>query len=56
MRIDGIVSFLEKKTGAQGLMDGGVYCLFKKAFQSIPFPSKFSFEKDFLEQYITKEI
>lgn len=51
---ESIVSFLEKKTGAQGLINGGVYCLFKKAFESIPFPSKFSFEKEFLEQYITE--
>jgi D-glycero-alpha-D-manno-heptose 1-phosphate guanylyltransferase len=48
---DQIISFLEKRHYASGLINGGVYALNKAVFESISFPEKFSFEKDFLEVY-----
>lgn len=49
-----IITFREKSPGSSGLINAGVYCLFKNAFMSIPFPDKFSFEKDFLEQFLSE--
>jgi D-glycero-alpha-D-manno-heptose 1-phosphate guanylyltransferase len=49
---DLITTFHEKKENASGLINGGVYCLFKKAFQSIPFPTRFSFETAYLENHL----
>jgi D-glycero-alpha-D-manno-heptose 1-phosphate guanylyltransferase len=46
---DAIVSFQEKTPGGSGLINAGVYCLFKNSFLRHPFPEVFSFEKDFLE-------
>mgnify|MGYP001120964238 CR=1 FL=1 len=34
-----------------GLINGGVYVLNKISFLQLPFPDKFSFEKDYLETY-----
>lgn len=47
-----IARFEEKKIGGSGLINGGVYCVYRKAFESIPFPDVFSFEKDYLEKFI----
>lgn len=47
-----ITAFEEKKQGASGYINGGVYCLFRNSFLNIPFPQKFSFEKDYLEKFI----
>lgn len=44
-----IRSFEEKKPLASGLINGGVYCISKAAFLSLPLPARFSFEKDYLE-------
>lgn len=45
-----ITAFSEKKEGlANVLINGGVYLLSKPTFINQTFPSKFSFEKDFLE-------
>jgi D-glycero-alpha-D-manno-heptose 1-phosphate guanylyltransferase len=51
---DEIESFEEKKENTSGLINGGVYCVYRKAFENIPFTKKFSFEKDFLEKYISE--
>ena len=50
-----IKAFQEKKQYAFGLINGGVYVVNKDAFFSIPFPEKFSFEKDYLEKYYLSE-
>ncbi len=49
-----ILSFEEKQAGASGLINGGVYCLFKHSFLNIPFDQTFSFEKDYLEKFINE--
>lgn len=48
---DCIVSFQEKKQYTEGLINGGIYLLRKKAFFEKALPEKFSFEKDYLEKY-----
>jgi len=45
-----IVAFNEKKPVKQGLINGGVYVLNKGMFSNPLFPTKFSFEKDIMEQ------
>lgn len=50
-----IESFKEKQYYAEGLINGGVYALNVNAFLELPFEDKFSFEKDYLEQYYTKQ-
>lgn len=47
-----VVSFKEKQFYKQGLINGGVYILNKKALLNLGMPDAFSFEKDYLEQYI----
>jgi D-glycero-alpha-D-manno-heptose 1-phosphate guanylyltransferase len=44
-----ITHFAEKKNNKEGLINGGVYILDKQKFESGHWPSKFSFEKEFLE-------
>lgn len=51
---DAITAFKEKKTGASGLINGGIYFVFRKSFETIPFPDKFSFEKDYLETMLNE--
>jgi len=46
-----INQFKEKQQYEFGLINGGVYLLNRPSFLSLPFPEKFSFEKDFLESY-----
>ncbi|MEP6675714.1 MAG: nucleotidyltransferase family protein [Ferruginibacter sp.] len=46
-----ISSFKEKKFYASGLINGGIYALNVESFLKKPFPDKFSFEKNYLEQY-----
>jgi len=46
-----ILSFKEKQYYQNGLINGGVYALDVPFFKALPFPEKFSFEKDFLEKY-----
>jgi D-glycero-alpha-D-manno-heptose 1-phosphate guanylyltransferase len=43
--------FLEKKTYAEGLINGGVYALNPDGFRNRQFPDKFSFEKNYLERF-----
>ena len=47
-----ITAFTEKKFMHTGLINGGVYLITRKSFNQINFPEKFSFEKDFLEEYL----
>lgn len=49
-----ITSFEEKKPNTSGLINGGVYCMYRPSFLNIPFEKKFSFEKDYLEKYISE--
>jgi D-glycero-alpha-D-manno-heptose 1-phosphate guanylyltransferase len=49
-----ITGFEEKKAGANGLINGGIYCLFRNSFLNIPFTEKFSFEKNYLECMINE--
>lgn len=46
-----VQSFKEKQFYTSGNINGGVYALQLDSFQKIPFPEKFSFEKDYLEKY-----
>jgi D-glycero-alpha-D-manno-heptose 1-phosphate guanylyltransferase len=49
-----ISSFKEKKQYKSGLINGGVYALNVTGFLQEELPQKFSFEKDYLEQYFNK--
>jgi D-glycero-alpha-D-manno-heptose 1-phosphate guanylyltransferase len=49
-----IAGFREKQYYAEGLINGGVYLLDRKAFCSEDLPEKFSFEKDYLEAFAGK--
>ncbi len=49
-----VIRFSEKEKGSAGLINGGIYCMFKNSFLSIPFPKAFSFEKDFLQAMVTE--
>lgn len=49
-----IISFQEKKYYEDGLINGGIYLLNREKFISHSFPEKFSFEKDYLEQFCTE--
>jgi len=48
---DSIKSFKEKQFYKKGLINGGVYILNTEQFLAEELPSKFSFEKDYLEKY-----
>jgi D-glycero-alpha-D-manno-heptose 1-phosphate guanylyltransferase len=50
-----IRAFNEKKYYEQGLINGGVYALNRKAILDLQLPEKFSFEKDYLEKYYLSE-
>ncbi len=48
-----IINFLEKaKDENDNFINGGLYGINKKYFESLDLPDKFSLEKDFLEKYI----
>jgi D-glycero-alpha-D-manno-heptose 1-phosphate guanylyltransferase len=49
-----IKSFREKQYYEEGLINGGVYALHAGRFLEEPLPEKFSFEKDYLEQFFDK--
>lgn len=54
---DGTVqSFQEKQYYESGNINGGVYIVCKDSFLHLPFPEKFSFEKDYLEHYCRKQV
>jgi D-glycero-alpha-D-manno-heptose 1-phosphate guanylyltransferase len=48
-----IKDFQEKKYYESGLINGGAYALHATKFSEEPLPEKFSFEKDYLEQFYT---
>jgi D-glycero-alpha-D-manno-heptose 1-phosphate guanylyltransferase len=50
-----ITSFEEKQYREEGLINGGVYMINKSAFLAKQLPEKFSFEKEYLERYISEE-
>jgi D-glycero-alpha-D-manno-heptose 1-phosphate guanylyltransferase len=49
-----VASFKEKQFYETGLINGGVYALNAAKFLKEELPEKFSFEKDYLEQYFDK--
>jgi D-glycero-alpha-D-manno-heptose 1-phosphate guanylyltransferase len=49
-----IKTFKEKQFYEAGLINGGVYALNVRNFMKENLPEKFSFEKDYLEKYVTK--
>ena len=48
-----ITSFEEKQQRENGLINGGVYIINRTAFFTRELPEKFSFEKDYLEAFVT---
>lgn len=48
-----ILKFYEKSKKIEGLINGGIYIVKKKIFLSSNLPPKFSFEKEFLEKYVS---
>ena len=50
-----IIAFSEKKPMEYGWINGGVYLVNRAAFLAKNFPDKFSFEKDYLEQFIDEK-
>lgn len=51
---DRIIKFNEKQYKDKGLINGGIYILNKYLLETLPFALKFSFEKDFLENYLNQ--
>lgn len=49
-----IVRFNEKKYMDNGFINGGIYLLNLKILRSLEFPQRFSFEKEFLENYLSE--
>lgn len=49
-----ITRFEEKKACKEGLINGGVYVINKAALESKNLPQKYSFEKDFLEAFVSE--
>jgi len=51
-----IISFKEKSRYETGFINGGIYALNRERFLQEELPQKFSFEKDYLEQFFNKRI
>lgn len=51
-----IKSFKEKQHYVSGLINGGVYALNIEKFLQEPLPEKFSFEKDYLENNVPRQL
>lgn len=49
-----VIGFEEKKMLKSGNINGGVYLMNTNLFERLGFGEKFSFEKDFLEKYLTQ--
>lgn len=47
-----VIGFEEKKYQACGQINGGVYCLRRETFEKLELPTRFSFEKEFIEAYL----
>jgi D-glycero-alpha-D-manno-heptose 1-phosphate guanylyltransferase len=50
-----ITSFEEKQYREKGLINGGIYIINKSFFFSKKLPEKFSFEKDYLEHFVSEQ-
>lgn len=50
-----VQSFEEKTFTEEGLINGGIYILNRNTFLSKQFPEKYSFEKEYLEQYVVEQ-
>lgn len=50
-----VQSFEEKTFTEEGLINGGIYILNRDTFFSKQFPEKYSFEKEYLEQYVVEQ-
>jgi D-glycero-alpha-D-manno-heptose 1-phosphate guanylyltransferase len=50
-----VLSFREKQFYSSGNINGGLYLIDKDSFLGHSFPQKFSFEKDYLEAFYSKE-
>ena len=48
-----VISFKEKTYKSEGTVNGGVYVIKSRLLQKIEIPEKFSFEKDFMENYFS---
>jgi D-glycero-D-manno-heptose 1,7-bisphosphate phosphatase len=48
-----VTGMKEKQPSKSGLINGGIYLMNKEIFEKYPVISKFSFEKDFLEQEVS---
>lgn len=51
-----ITAFQEKQARVAGRINGGVYCIQRRAFLNRDFPTQFSFEKDYLERHVADGI
>jgi D-glycero-alpha-D-manno-heptose 1-phosphate guanylyltransferase len=51
-----ITAFQEKAPRADGLINGGVYCIQREAFLNRRLPLRFSFEKDYLEHFVSDKV
>jgi D-glycero-alpha-D-manno-heptose 1-phosphate guanylyltransferase len=49
-----ITAFEEKKYYVEGLINGGVYIVNKKALDAKQLPEKYSFEKDYFEAFVSE--
>lgn len=49
-----VKEFTEKGFQKEGMINGGVYLIDKECLRNFKMPNKFSFEKDFLEVYLSK--
>jgi D-glycero-alpha-D-manno-heptose 1-phosphate guanylyltransferase len=49
-----IVAFTEKQFAESGLINGGIYIISRTALMAKQLPSKFSFEKDYLEAFVSE--
>lgn len=49
-----IVSFEEKQYKDKGLINGGIYAINRSSLFARQLPAKFSFEKDYLERFVTE--
>jgi D-glycero-alpha-D-manno-heptose 1-phosphate guanylyltransferase len=49
-----ITTFDEKKHMVEGEINGGVYIINREAFLAKNLPEKYSFEKDYLERFISE--
>lgn len=51
-----ITAFREKRHFSEGLINGGVYILRRASFIAANMPTKFSFEKDYLESKVQQQL